>query len=617
MMRVGVLALVLFLTGLAGAAPEAAADRPHNVVLFVPDGLRAVMVSPETAPAMAALRDRGVDFRNPHALFPTFTTPNASAMATGHYLGDTGEYGNFIYTGFPVPGAGDSLTPFMESDPVLGDVDEHFAGDYLDETTVLKAARAKGFGTAAIGKLGPTLIFDHTDRSGAPTIIVDDSTGSPRGIPLAPAVADALQAAGLPLAAPPRGENGRAGDATTPGTTIANIAQQNWFAEVAAKVVLPLLKARHQPFVMVFWSRDPDGTQHYQGDSLGRLSPGINGPTSLAAIRNADHDLARLQATLAVLGLAETTDIIVAADHGFATIAKESKTSAAARAHYADVPEAMLPPGFLAIDLATALALPLWDPDAHGARVEPGHHARISNGLIGADPAHPAVVVAANGGSDLVYLPTKDKTLARRIVATLLAEDYVSGLFVDPALGRFAGTLPLAAINLKGSALTPMPAIVVNFRSFAAGCDAPLRCIAEIADTGLQQGQGMHGGFSRAETMNFMAAIGPDFKAGFADPAPVSNADIGKTLAYLLHLDIKAKGKLLGRVIAEALPGGTLPPVAARRIASTPTAKGLRTVVEEQRVGATRYFDAAGFPGRTVGLGSGTRDQVSGIRNQE
>ena len=594
---------LIALVGALLVAGAAMAAEPHNVILFVPDGLRAAMVTPETAPAMAALRDRGVDFRNSHSLFPTFTMPNGSAMATGHYLGDTGQFGNTLYAGFAVPGAGDSLTPFLESDPVLGDVDEHFAGDYLDETTLLKAARDRGYGTASIGKLGPALLFDHTDRSGAPTIIVDDATGSPRGIPLAPPVAEAIAAAGLPLAAPSRGDNGKAGSATQPGTTITNVEQQNYFADVATKVVLHLFKARHRPFVLVFWSRDPDGTQHNQGDSLGRLTPGINGPTSLAAIRNADDDLAKLQAALSALGLAETTDIVVAADHGFATIAKESRSSPAARAHYADVPQGTLPPGFLAIDLAAALDLPLWDPDEHGARVAAERHARLSNGLIGADPARPGVVVAANGGSDLVYLPTGDKTLARRVVAALLAQDYVSGLFVDDALGRFAGTLPLSAINLRGSALTPMPAIVVNFRSFAAGCGEPLKCTVEIADTGLQQGQGMHGSFSRAETMNFMAAIGPDFKAGFADPAPVSNADIGKTLAHLLGLEIKDKGKLIGRVAAEALPGGRMPAVTTRRIASPRAANGLQTVVEEQRVGTTRYFDAAGFPGRTVGLG--------------
>ena len=314
--------------------PVVAADQPHNIVLFIPDGLRALMVSGETAPTMAAIRDKGINFRNPHSLFPTFTTPNASAMATGHYLGDTGDFSNTIYSGFPVPGAGDSITPFLESDPVLGDVDEHFAGDYLDEVTLLKAARDASISTATVGKLGAALIFDHTDRAGAPTIVVDDSTGSPSGIPLSQEVQAAMTAAELPLAAPSRGDNGKAGTATAPGTKVANIAQQDYFADVATKVVLPLFKARNRPFVLVFWSRDPDGTQHNQGDSLNQLTPGINGPTSLAAIKNADDDLGRIRKALADLGLADTTDIFVTADHGFATISKESKTSPAARASY-------------------------------------------------------------------------------------------------------------------------------------------------------------------------------------------------------------------------------------------------------------------------------------------
>ena len=78
----------------------------------------------------------------------------------------------------------------------------------------------------------------------------------------------ALTAAGLPLAAPARGDNGKAGDSKKPGTTVANVEQQDYFADVATKVVLPMFKARSKPFVLVFWSRDPDGTQHNQGDSL-------------------------------------------------------------------------------------------------------------------------------------------------------------------------------------------------------------------------------------------------------------------------------------------------------------------------------------------------------------
>src|SRR5437763_3047108 len=167
---------IALLTGLAMTLSGAAAQeaRPHNVILFVPDGLRALSVTPESAPTMAAVRDKGVNFKNSHSVFPTFTTANASAMATGHQLGDTGDFSNTIYVGRPVASAGNSVTPSLENDRVLGEVDQLFGGDYLDEETILKAARARGFSTAAMGKLGPVLIFDHTDRTGEPTIIIDD-----------------------------------------------------------------------------------------------------------------------------------------------------------------------------------------------------------------------------------------------------------------------------------------------------------------------------------------------------------------------------------------------------------------------------------------------------------
>jgi arylsulfatase A-like enzyme len=588
---------------LAFGLGTAEAATAHNIILFVPDGLRALMVTPDNAPNMAALKQAGVDFRNSHSLFPTFTTPNASAMATGHYLGDTGDFSNTIYAGYPVPGAGQSVTPFLESDPVLGDVDEHFAGDYLDEVTLLKAARDAGYDTASIGKLGPTLIFDHTERSGQQSVVVDDQTGTPKGIPLAAWVAEGLQREGLPVATPSRGENGKSGNATTPGTKSANIEQQNYFVAVLTKVVLPKFKADGKPFIAVFWSRDPDGTQHNQGDSLNELTPGIDGPTSLAGIRNADDDLGQIRAALAAQGLDATTDVVVSADHGFSTISKQSKTSAAAAASYPDVPAGFLPPGFVALDLAKALQLPLWDPDQANAPVVAGTHSRLSNGVLGADPMKPQVVVAANGGSDLIYLPLPvEPGLAAKVVAALLAEDYVGGLFVDDALGNFGGTMPLAVINLKGTALTPMPAIVISFASMATGCAEPLTCTVEIADTGLNQGQGMHGSFSRADTNNFMAATGPDFKAGFVDPAPVSNADIGKTLAKIMGLTLPSHGKLVGRVAAEALPGGKQLSPLGHSLRSVPSKTGLFMVLQYQTVGETRYFDAAGIPGRTVGL---------------
>ena len=591
---------LLAVTSLSSAA--LAQPRPHNVVLFVADGLRPGMVNERTAPAMTALILRGVRFTNTHSLFPTFTTANASGMATGHLLGDTGDFSNTIYTGFQVPGAGDSLTPFLESDPVLGDVDEHFSGDYLNEETILKAARDAGLSTATVGKLGPALIFDHTERTGQHTIVIDDSTGRPGGIPISDELRQRLTSAALPVQAPTRGANGGAGTNTVPGTVIANVEQQNFFADVATKAVLPLFKGRNKPFVMVFWSRDPDGTQHNQGDSLGRLIPGINGPTSLAAIKNADDDLAKLLSALDAQGLAADTDVIITSDHGFSTISKESGTSWSATQTYKDVNSSLVPPGFVAIDLAHALGMNLYDPDAKSVPVVPGAYTVRGNGLIGTDPAQPQVVVASNGGSDLVYLPTGDKALAARVVAALSAQDYVSGLFVDDALGPIPGTLPLSAIALKGTAVTPMPAIAVNFRSFALGCDDLTTCGVEVADTTLQQGQGMHGSFSRADTRNIMGAAGPSFREHFEDGAPASNADIGKTIARLLALQIPEKGKLVGRELTEAMPNGAMPSFQPGAVRSEPDAAGHVTVVLTQTVGATVYFDVAGYPGRTLGL---------------
>jgi arylsulfatase A-like enzyme len=586
----------------AGFAQAPQAKPPNNIILFVPDGMRASKISPSLTPAMAAVRDQGVNFKNSHSLMPTFTTANASAMATGHYLGDTGDFSNTVYVGFPVQSSRNTVTPFVESDPVLAEIDDHFDDNYLNEETVLKLARTKGYGTAAIGKLGPTWIFDHTARTGTHTIIFDDVTGKPEGVPLSDNVKKALTAAGLPLAAPGRGANGGAGDSEKPGTTIANVEQQAYFANVATKVVLPMLKARKQPFVMVFWSRDPDGTQHNQGDSHLKLVPGINGPTSDAGIRNADDNLKQLRDALSELGLADSTNILIAADHGFSTISKQSSTSSAAKADYKGVPKGLLPQGFVAIDLAKALGLPLFESFGERKRVGDNAFPGGGSGLIGNDPAKPDVVVAANGGSDLIYLPAGDRKLAARVVDALAAQDYTSGIFVRDDLGAIPGALPMSSLSLTGKAVLPTPAIVVNFRSWHEGCDQPLVCTVEVADTGLQQGQGMHGSFSRADTNNFMAAIGPDFKKGFVDEAPVSNADIGKTIARLLDLKPRDKGKLVGRIMSEAINGGAMPKFTALTKQSAPAANGMRTVLSYQTAGKTMYFDAAGFPGRTVGL---------------
>lgn len=583
---------------------QPAAAAPHNVIIFVADGLRSRIVTPQTAPALAALRAQGVDFQNSHSLYPTITTANASAIATGHLLGDTGDFGNTIYVGKPLPAP--YAAPFgeLEDDTQLGLVNQRFAGNYLGETSLLQAARAKGYATAALGKQGPVGVQDVTARDGKGTVIIDSAASEGgAGIAIAPEIAAAIKAAGLAPAPPRRGPEFGGGDFKTPGSLKANVEQQAWFVDVATKVLLPRFKAQGKPFVLVFWSLDPDGTQHANGDSLNSLTPGINGPTSMAAIRNASNNLQALRDALKAQGLEATTDIVVTADHGFSTKSLESRSSAAAGLSYPDVKPGFLPRGFLAIDLSKALGLPLLSGRGEPIHPEAGGSPR-GGVLLGADPAHPAVVVAPNGGTDFLYLPGPDaKALAPRVVEALTRQDYVGAIFVNDALGAIPGTLPMSRIGLIGSARTPQPSIAISFKSFSAGCADPELCGVEVADSSQQQGQGIHGTLSRQDTHNFMAAIGPDFKAAFVDTAPVSNADWAQTIAQVLGLKLSTRGHLVGRVMTEALAiGGPAPAARTFTVRSKAAANGFMTMLNAQQAGGETYFDAAGAPGRAIGL---------------
>jgi hypothetical protein len=615
--------------------PEAA----HNVILFIADGLRHDAVTPETAPTMFELRQAGVDFINSHSLFPTLTTPNASAFATGHQLGDTGDFGNALFVGHPVPVEGGSLTPFIEDDLALAAVNGYFEKNrpksYIGLETLVDLARSKGYAVAVVGKQGPAAIQDINEvqikaqrmLDDTCAIVIDDQTdtqisqsGTPTVsmIPLSEDVLTPMTDAGLNspgdgrhVKAPSRNngqagsprDNGYSGTHDTPGTLAANVVQQQFFADAVTQAILPLFK-KH-PFFLVFWSRDPDGTQHNQGDSLNQLRPGINGPTSHAAIRNADNNLAQIMNYLKTHDLFAKTDIIVVADHGFSTISKREIDSKGtptgsypATNNYEDVEKGFLPPGFVAIDLAHELPQPLFDPDIapendssgkkkykridfSGSNNQPAQHPKQGNGIIGGtgkiptghetEDDIPQVIVAANGGGDLIYFPLKNNEqskakrrmdLARRISQFLLKQDYTDGVFLNcTEFDKMPGTLCMEDIGLAGTTNMPQPAMVINFKTFSMD-NQTLRISrltrVEIADTPLQEGQGMHGSFSRADTFNNMTASGPDFKETYVDQAPVSNADIAVTIACALKWKPcnQPRGTLQGRILKEALRGG-------------------------------------------------------------
>ena len=680
----------------------------RNIIVFVADGLRPGSINPIDTPTLYSVQQTGVNFTDSHSLFPTFTTPNASAIATGHYLGDTGDFSNTIYAGTPIPNANGSVTPFIENDPILADLNSIYSNsnksdpdfslnNFLTEESLLAYARANGYSTAAIGKLGPVALQDvsqdnRTGGTASPditpkTVIIDDSTfinteanslnpptsattGSQLAEPLSQTIADNFASAGLfgqtvPGTTTVASTIGAlrvqpAGNLTTAGTLNANTVQQQFFADATTKAVLPqfvsdIASGASKGFAALYWSRDPDGTQHNNGDAFNAADPGnnsltigINGPTPKKAVANADANLKQLIDYLKATPdpanpgktLYDNTDIFVTADHGFSTISKQAvgvtfdaagnptytnTTSYASTLSFAGVHAGFLPPGFVAIDLAHDLGSTLYDPDTAATpldankniafkAVDPtlGQRPVNGNGVIGGsgtatngviDP-NTQVVIAANGGSDLLYVPSNDPELVKKIVSLLAQKDYISGIFTDDKFGDVPGALKLSTIGLEGNASTPTPSIVINFKTFSTNPSNPNdpQAEVEVADTTLQQGQGMHGSFGRGDTFNNMAAIGPDFKSGYVDTAPVSNADVAPTLANILGWTLPSVGTLTGRVATEALVNGPATVTSTTStLASTPV-DGKSTLLNVQKVGNVPYFNAAGFAGGTDGL---------------
>ena len=626
---------------LIGAAVSITAQEApgrRNTIVFVADGLRPGSVNPVDTPALHRVRSEGVYFSNSHSVFPSQTMPNASAIATGHYPGDTGQFANMLFVGYPVfesgdsPQPPDSVAPDVEDPLVLADLNNHFGGDYFREPSLLAFARSYGYHTAAIGKTGPASAQDLSEVASVRgtlrspvTIILESVTGSPNGVPMSAATAELLKSAGLPLAPPARSQP--AGTNEVPGATAANVEHQQWFADATTKAILPAFVKSSEPFVLVFWSGDPDLTQHAQGDSLNRLTPGINGPTSLAAVRNADRSLQQILAFLdAHPDVRDKTNVFVTSDHGFSTVTRRAvdpsgrpTSSYSATLTYRDesgrqeVNDDHLPPGFLAIDLARELNLPLYDPEVQSkdeqsramyvpvdptvARPTSTTRQRPTGGtaLVGGTgragrPLDAKVIVAQAS----IHVPDNDRALVHRIARFLGTQDYIGGVFVHDRFGSVPGALRFSDVGLLGATTLPRPAIVVNFKSFSMDPNNPLMSGVVVSTSTRQQGQGDHGSLARPNTANNMAALGPDFKRKFVNAAPVSNADIQPTLAHVMSMKIPAFGRLRGRIIREALAGGPQTVRYSSKVTrSRPSSRGISTVLMYQVADGRVYLDEA------------------------
>jgi predicted AlkP superfamily pyrophosphatase or phosphodiesterase len=373
---------ILFASWGVFCAPAPGAEEPNesrHVVIVVWDGMRPDFVSEQNTPALWKLAREGVTFRNHHAVYPSATMVNGTAMVTGVYPGRNGITANHVYR---------------------PDIDPHHAIDVETPTAVSKGDEISGGKYVSV----PT-ITELVQRAGGRTVV---ATAKTVGLLLDrhPGLRDQLS--NVSKAASPLGEGERMEVRGLRGITLfagkslpadvlssiseklgpfpsAHLQQDIW----TTKALTDVLWKDGLPALSVLWLGEPDLTQH-------ESAPGA--PAALAAIKSADENLTAVLAALDQGNARGATDVFVVSDHGFSTIERS-------------------------IDLRKILN-------------DAGFTAKTE---FTDEPKPGDVMLAGNGGCVLFYVTGHDEKIIRRLVEFLQQSDFAGVIFTKhPMDGTFS-----------------------------------------------------------------------------------------------------------------------------------------------------------------------------------
>ena len=275
---------ILFASWGVFCAPAPGAEEPNesrHVVIVVWDGMRPDFVSEQNTPALWKLAREGVTFRNHHAVYPSATMVNGTAMVTGVYPGRNGITANHVYR----PDIDPHHAVDVELSPVVNKGDDLSSGKYISVPTVAELVQRAGGGTVIAAAKTVGLLLDR--KAGT-------NSGAKRSLTLFAGKslpADLLSSISEKLGPFPS----------------AHLQQDIWTTKALTDVVWK----DGLPALSVLWLGEPDLTQH-------ESAPGA--PAALAAIKSADENLAAVLAALDQGNARGTTDVFVVSDHGFSTI---------------------------------------------------------------------------------------------------------------------------------------------------------------------------------------------------------------------------------------------------------------------------------------------------------
>ena len=571
------------------AQQEDTGPTTRRVIIFVWDGLRADDLSAEITPNYFALARSGAVFADHHAVYPTFTMMNSASIATGAYPGLHGFYGNVVYApsakGRNAKGANiDFSAPaFIEDFGVVEAVRDAYEGKLTLVATMLQAAQAKGLTTAAIGKFGAAFIQDYT-RGG---IILDEDAVMPlafakelqqAGYPLPRNSVNAYQSGELTLAndngdptAPIPIQRLKDGQTGNPLDRTGALSRHGfaYLTNVFVNYILPNKK----PDLTIFWSKEPDATSHAYG-------PGTY--NSIDATRMNDEILGRVVAKLRQLGWDKSTDIIITQDHNHSTVSGdlahyplraivdgvvgERDPHGYSVSGFVRTAELLTRDGLKAYDGAGCRDIPILSGiTVDGTHLYPGNkdqHGNVCgrpqrytspNFVVPKPLPAGAIVVAANAGSDYLFVPDRNIDTIKRAVVGLQSRVQFGAIFVSDKYGEILGTLPMSIIKAENSASRRGPDIIVSF-SYDENVAVAGKSGVSYASSVNRRGD--HGSFSPTDTHISLMAIGPSFKSRFYDTLPTANVDVAPTVGRILRFSMPA---VQGRVLEEAMHGG--PPV--------------------------------------------------------
>ena len=374
---------LLFLIVCSSAAAVVPAKPERHVVVVVWDGMRPDFVTEQNTPTLWNLAREGITFRNHHAVYPSATMVNGTAIVTGVYPGKNGIIANHVYR----PDIDPHHSIDVELPAVVKKGDEVSGGKYILVPTIAELVQHAGGRTVIASAKTVGLLLDRQVDVGTAKNCVTLFAGK------------SLPAGIMPSITPTLGP-----------FPSGHLQQDAW----TTKAMTDCFWKDGVPALSVLWLGEPDLTQH-------ESAPGA--PAALAAIKSADENLAAVLSALDQRDARGRTDVFIVSDHGFSTIKRS-----------VDLRRILNDAGFTAKIEELRIAKD-GNQSAGGIRDKTESNDQPNPGDI---------MLAANGGSVLFYVVGHDKKNIRRLVEFLQQSDFAGVIFTkEPIEGTFGLTQAL------------------------------------------------------------------------------------------------------------------------------------------------------------------------------